>query len=92
MLDPLMFDLGLPRADSFSVSCLRCGYVRTMRRSQAGQLEPAECSSCSYVGWRESRAAVSPSRRTPWADWTTAGTSNLVSIRSGKRKLRSSPG
>jgi hypothetical protein len=50
----IMLDLVAQQADSFSVMCLRCGSPRTTRRLKSGQLEPAECPSCRYVGWRES--------------------------------------
>jgi hypothetical protein len=53
----VMLDLVAPQADSFGVACLRCGCVRTARRSKSGQLlELAECPVCTYVGWREARA------------------------------------
>jgi hypothetical protein len=40
--------------NSFDVTCLQCGYVRSALHSTPGQVEPGECPWCRYVGWHES--------------------------------------
>jgi hypothetical protein len=42
------------RPDGLVVTCLKCGYARSARRTGSDRVEPAECPACHYLGWRES--------------------------------------